>query len=144
VAALRDQHGGLPLEVWSSLAEGADRLVVEAVRACDPRARLVAVLPLHSDDYRTDFADPTSAAEFDELLAGADDTNVTGPDASGARESAYVRAGLAVVDAVDVLVAMWDGEPGHGAGGTAEIVAAARAAGREVVVIPVRRTPVAT
>jgi hypothetical protein len=144
VAALRDQHGGLPLEVWSSLAEGADRLVVEAVRACDPTARLVAVLPLQSDDYRADFVAPGSAAEFDRLLSGADDTSVTGPDASGTRESAYARAGLAVVDGVDVLVAVWDGEPVRGTGGTAEIIAAARAAGREVVVIPVTRPAVAT
>ena len=144
VAALRDQHGGLPLEVWSSLAEGADRVVIEAVRACDPAARLVVVLPLQSDDYRTDFVDPASAAEFDRLLAAADDTNVTGPDASGTRQSAYARAGLAVVDAVDVLVAVWDGEPARGPGGTAEIVAAAHAADREVVVIPVTRTAVAT
>lgn len=142
VAALRAEQHNPRLEVWSSLAEGADRLVIEAVRACDPAARLVAILPLVPDEYRDDFVTAESAAEFDHLLAIADDTRVTGPDESGSRTSAYARAGRAIVDAVDVLVAVWDGEPARGEGGTAEVVAAARALGREVVVIPVTRTPI--
>jgi hypothetical protein len=146
VAALRDQYGN-PLEVWSSLAEGADRIVAEAVLDCDESARLVAVLPVHTDDYRTDFADPASATEFDGLAARATDIRVAGPDPAAPpgseRESAYARAGLAVMAAVDVLIAIWDGAPARGRGGTAEIVAAARAAGREVMVIPVTRAPVA-
>lgn len=128
-----------PIEVWSSLAEGADRLVADAVLAGTPGARLVAVLPLAADDYRSDFAAPESRAEFDRLLDAAAETRITGPDSAGTRESAYLRAGLAVVDATDVLIAVWDGAPARGRGGTAEIVAAARAAGREVVVIPVTR-----
>ena len=110
VAALHDQHPGR-LEVWSSLAEGADRLVVEAVRAADPQARLVVVLPLPPDDYRADFTTAESGAEFDRLLARADHTTVTGPGGDGSRESAYARAGHAVVTGVDVLIAVWDGEP---------------------------------
>ena len=110
----------------------------------DPSARLTVVLPLPAEDYRSDFAEPASAAEFDRLLARASDTRVTGPDESGTRESAYARAGRAVVAALDVLVAVWDGAPARGPGGTAEIVAAARAAGREVVVIPVTRPAVAS
>jgi hypothetical protein len=129
------------MEVWSSLAEGADRLVAErAVDVAD--AELVVVLPLDVDDYRTDFDSAESSAEFDRLCALAADVTVTGPDASGSRESAYERAGLAIVDAVDVLVAVWDGEPARGRGGTAQIVAAARTAGARVVVIPVTRDAV--
>lgn len=140
VAALHDQHPGR-LEVWSSLAEGADRMVVEAVRSADPGARLMVVLPLPPDDYRADFASPESGREFDRLLASAAHTIVTGPAADGSRESAYARAGHAVVAASDVLIAVWDGAPARGVGGTAEIVAAARASGREVMVVPVTRRP---
>lgn len=143
VAALLDQHPGR-VEVWSSLAEGADRLVVEAVRGADPAARLVVVLPLVPDDYRTDFDTAESGREFDRLLASADHTTVTGPGDDGSRESAYARAGHVVVAAVDVLIAVWDGRPARGPGGTAEMVAAARAAGREVVVVPVTRPPLAS
>lgn len=126
------------VEVWSSLAEGADRLVVRRLDAMTP-GRLVAVLPLDADDYRTDFADAASVAEFDALLAAAVEVHVTGPDATGERTSAYDRAGRAVADAVDVLVAVWDGRPARGHGGTAEIVGHARRSGREVVVVPVTR-----
>lgn len=143
LAAVADQHGS-GLEVWSSLAEGADRMVVEVVRAIDPGARLVAVLPLPADDYRNDFAEAASRAEFDRMLGSADATHVVGPDEAGSRESAYARAGLAVSAAVDVLIAVWDGAPARGPGGTAEIVAAARAAGREVAVIPVTRAAAAS
>jgi len=125
-----------PLELWTSLADGADRLLVDVVRAVDPAARLVVVLPLDPDDYRADF-DADSAAEFDELLATADEVHTVAPQRT--REAAYAAAGMAVVDAVDVLVAVWDGAPARGHGGTAEIVQAARTRGREVAVIPVTR-----
>ena len=125
-----------PLELWTSLADGADRLLVDVVRAVDPAARLVVVLPLAPHDYRADF-DADSAAEFDELLATADEVHTVAPQRT--REAAYAAAGMAVVDAVDVLVAVWDGAPARGHGGTAEIVQAARTRGREVAVIPVTR-----
>jgi hypothetical protein len=148
VAALADQYRR-PLEVWSALAEGADRLVVDAVLAADPTARLVALLPLAEDDYRTDFTDPASEAEFDRLLASADEVRVVRPspddppELAHDRPAAYLRAGLAMVDRIDVLIALWDGAPARGVGGTADVVAAARQAGREVVVVPVTRTVVA-
>jgi len=143
VAGWLDRHGP-PLDVWSSLAEGADRLVAEAVLAADPSSRLMVVLPLAPDDFRDDFATSESLAEFDGLLARAATVEVTGPDETGTRESAYARAGLAMLDAVDVLVAVWDGAEPRGLGGTGEVVAAARTAGREVVVIPVTRPPAAS
>jgi len=127
-----------PLELWTSLADGADRLLVDVVRAVDPAARLVVVLPLDPDDYRADFATPESQAEFDRLLARAREVRLAGVGAAS-REAAYEAAGLAVVGAVDVLLALWDGAESRGRGGTAEIVAAARRRGREVVVVPVTR-----
>jgi hypothetical protein len=39
-----------------------------------------------------------------------------------------------------VLVALWDGEPARGVGGTAEVVAAAQAGGIEIIVVPIRRS----
>jgi hypothetical protein len=39
-----------------------------------------------------------------------------------------------------VLLALWDGEPSRGRGGTAQMVDEARRLGREVVVIPVNRS----
>lgn len=122
--------------VWSSLAEGADRLVAE--RTIARGASLVVVLPLEPADYRLDFSTAQSQAEFDRLLALADSVHVAEPGEAG-REAAYEAAGLAVLDAVQVLVALWDGEPGRGRGGTTEIVSEARRRGIDVVVVPVTR-----
>ena len=129
-----DRVGG-PLEVRSSLAEGADRLVVErALRRAG--TRLVAVLPLEPDDYAADF-DGTADA-FRHLLDLAVEVEVVAPQST--REAAYERAGHVVVDGSDVLVALWDGAASRGRGGTAEIVEYARAAGVAVEVVRVGRS----
>ena len=125
------------VEIWSSLAEGADRIV--AARALALGARLVAVLPLPADDYRRDFATAESNAEFDRLLAAAAVVTVTGTSAGGDRTRAYHRAGDEIVRAVDVLVALWDGGPARGHGGTAEMVALAHRLGTDVEIVPVVR-----
>ena len=123
-----------PLEVRSSLAEGADRLVVErALRRSG--TRLVAVLPLPADDYEDDF--DGTVAEFRRLLDAAADVEVVAPQPT--REAAYERAGHVVVEGSDVLVALWDGAGSRGQGGTAEIVEYARARGVPVEVVAVGR-----
>jgi len=50
-------------------------------------------------------------------------------------EEAFFAAGKAVVDACDWLIAVWDGEPARGLGGSADVVAYARNQGRRVDVI---------
>jgi hypothetical protein len=130
--------GGTSLELRSALAEGADRLVAERLLAREG-SRLVAVLPLGPDDYRRDFLTPSSLEQFDGLLARADAVEVPLRDAAGSREAAYERAGRVMVDASDVLIALWDGEPSRGRGGTAEIIDYARSKGRQVIVVPVVR-----
>jgi hypothetical protein len=129
------------IEVWSSLAEGADRLVVDRVLA-RPGSRLSVVLPLPADDYEADFADAASRDAFRALLARADETVTVGPDGGGSRESAYERAGHAVVDRSDVLLALWDGEPSRGRGGTAEIIEYARDRDRGLEIVLVDRPEV--
>ena len=141
VAAVRSVRGDAPIadvEIWSSLAEGADRLVAELVPV--EAGGLVAVLRLAADDYRDDFSSVESRDQFDRLLALAHRVDIVGPDEGGTRESAYERAGLTVVACCDVLFALWDGQPSRGRGGTAQMVDEARRRGRDVVVIPVVRT----
>lgn len=139
--AQADLERGPTLEAVSSLAEGADRLVVDRVLV-HPGSRLVAVLPLEPDDYEHDFADPASVAAFRAMLGQSAEVEITGPDAGGTRESAYERAGRAVVERCDVLLGLWDGTPSRGRGGTAEIIDHARERGRTVVIIPVARAEV--
>lgn len=118
--------------VLSPLAEGADRVVARAVLS-DPDARLDVVLPLALEDYLEDFPTEESTTEFRDLLARCkrpvplrtrrirDDRRDPG-DQAELRRQAYRQAGQYVVDHCDVLVAVWDGQPSRGRGGTAEIV----------------------
>ena len=134
VDGILDRLAGGAIEVRSSLAEGADRLVVERVLR-RPGSRLVAILPLDAEDYADDFGG--SVGEFDDLLAAADEVEVVPPQPT--REAAYEAAGRAVVDGSDVLLALWDGAGSRGQGGTAEIVDYARERGVRVEVVRVRR-----
>jgi SMODS and SLOG-associating 2TM effector domain 1 len=148
VAAVRDALGRIEarrrtgtaatpvdLTVVSALAEGADRLV--ARQAMLLGASLEVVLPLPRDDYLADFRSHTSRAEFHELLGKA--AAVTELSADGRREEAYERAGRAVVDRSDIVLALWDGRPSRGQGGTAEIVSYAREQNVPVLRIAVER-----
>ena len=121
------------LLVISALAEGADRLVAAEVLA-RPDATLEAVLPLPPGDYLDDFTGDASKAEFTEMLGRATSVWVARP--GGSRDEAYERAGRHVVDRADVLIALWDGEPPRGRGGTATVVSYARAQGVPVAWVP--------
>lgn len=117
---------GQPVTVISSLAEGADRLVVQRILTRYV-ARLVAPLPLLKSDYLSDFASAASKAEFLSLLDQADDV-VELPSAP-TRNGAYEAAGNYVLDHCEVLIAIWDGQGAQGQGGTGAIVARARQRG---------------
>jgi len=111
------------LVVLSALAEGADRLVArEALKF--PGARLEVVLPMSRDDYERDFQKGRSKAEFEALLDRAVHIEQLLPE--GTRDETYERAGQYVVDHCDLLVALWDGRPAAGQGGTGDIVRYAR------------------
>ncbi len=133
------------ITVVSSLAEGADRLVVDRVLR-RPHGALEVILPLAGDDYADDFTSDASRRQFSELLATASSVEVAAagdrdrdPDFGWSRQEAYERAGRAVVDRCDALIAVWDGEQARGRGGTAEIVHYAIDRGVAVEVVLVRR-----
>jgi hypothetical protein len=118
------------LTVVSSLAEGADRLVAREVLE-DESALLEAPLPFPRDRYVKELASDPSRRELDELLSRA--SVVHAMPVVATVEDAYERAGHYVVDRSDVLLALWDGEPARGKGGTADIVEYARARGTPLV-----------
>ena len=114
--------------VLSCLAEGADRLVA-LVGLEILGAGLVAALPMAPDDYRRDFSSADSRRQFDELLAAARRVIVVGNEVSpeggfqgSARTRRYALAGAYVVEHCDVLIALWDGRPARGIGGTGQLV----------------------
>ncbi len=121
------------IEVVSPLAEGTDRLVAEAALAVG--AELTCPLPLPVDEYERDFTSAKSVAAFRRLLAEARDVAVVGEAGStpDERNAAYVAAGREMLVRADLLVAVWDGLPSRGEGGTAQIVAEAQDLGVPVV-----------
>ncbi|MGQ0614625.1 MAG: tetratricopeptide repeat-containing protein [Planctomycetaceae bacterium] len=121
------------LVALGSLAEGADRIVATALLQAYPAASLRVILPLEVDDYLSDFATEESKREFRALLARAEEIRFTDP---APRPDAYARAGRAVADGCDLLLALWDGGPARGPGGTAGTVAYARERGRAVRILP--------
>jgi hypothetical protein len=54
---------------------------------------------------------------------------------NGTREDAYLDCGMATVDGADVLLAVWDGEPARGKGGTADVVSYAGLLGKPLILI---------
>jgi hypothetical protein len=115
--------------VVSPLARGADRLVAEAVLE-RPDARLEVVTPFPLDEYRKDFQADEDRAAFEALLGRAAlvhelDASSRGGVSEGdapERDEGYLRAGERVVDACEILIAIWNGRPAAGRGGTADIV----------------------
>ena len=123
-----DEAPGSPLlRLLSPLAEGADRVVAELAIRCG--YRLEAILPFAEEEYKRDFATPVTPgltpaqclAEFDQLRSQA--SSVLELDGGRDAESAsYEAVGRAVVRNSDVLLAIWNGMPGAGRGGTADTV----------------------
>jgi hypothetical protein len=118
----------------SPIAEGSDRLVAKEILSFEGNEqenKLVVVLPLEKEDYMNDFKTSESREEFMNLLNQAE--KVTTLPEAPTREDAYLHAGKCVADESDILIAIWDGEPPRGKGGTAEIVDYAKSIGRDVV-----------
>jgi len=114
----------------SSAAAGADLIFVRA--ALELGLGWEAVLPLPLVDFERDFT-PEEWKDVKALLARAERLEVaTEP---GSREEAYLSGGFEIVNNCDVLLAVWDGQHARGKGGTADVVAYARAMGRPIVIV---------
>ena len=116
------------LSVVTSLAEGADRLVAEA--GLERGYVLSCPLPFSREQFAQDFVAPHaleehSLARFEALLAtpGAQVFELDG--VREAASAAYAYAGQVVLRQSDLLIAIWDGAPAAGGGGTAETLLAA-------------------
>lgn len=130
-AALRrelESYAGNELVGLSCLAGGPDQLFARTV--LDLGGSLDVVIP--AEQYR-DGLDPDEQHGYDALLAKA--KHVERLPFVESTEQAHLAAGQAVVDHSERLVAVWDGKPARGIGGTADIVSYARQKGVPVVVV---------
>jgi hypothetical protein len=129
VSVMRDQLARLkpPLVAVTSLAIGADqvlaRLVIEA------GGSIHAVVPFAG--IERSFS-PEDLPAFRELLSQATVEVLNTP---GTDEDAYLAAGYRVVELSDLILAVWDGKPAKGKGGTADVVAYATQRGVPLILI---------
>jgi len=130
--ALRALQAEAPGE-WlalSSVAEGGDQLFVAQAHSLGLSWQ--AILPLPRAEFATDFS-PSEWTAVENLLGSAEHVRVI--TENGTREEAYLDCGLETVNRADVLLAVWDGEPARGKGGTADVVEYAMSLGKPVIVI---------
>jgi hypothetical protein len=130
-AALRDKLARYTpnLVGVTMLGPGADQLFAQIV--LDLGGSLHVVVP--ADKYRDGFAEQGDRESYDELYRRAAD--IERLEHTGSTEQAHMDGGKTVVDRAHVLIAVWDGQPSRGLGGTADVVAYARQRGVPVDVI---------
>lgn len=133
---LRETLSGLRADAgveWlalSSVAAGSDMIFAKTSLALG--LGWEAVLPLPPAEFRRDFSE-TEWREVEMLLGEAEHVRVISE--RGRREDSYLDGGMETVNHCDLLIAVWDGEPSRGRGGTAEIVAYARELQRPLIII---------
>jgi hypothetical protein len=120
---------GPELVGYSSLAVGADQMFAEVVLAFQGQLRLV----IPSRNYASTFANYNDLDRYERLLTRA--ATVETLDFAEPSEEAFFAAGREIVAKSDWLIAVWDGAPAQGLGGSADVVAYARAEGKDVTVV---------
>jgi hypothetical protein len=105
-----------PLVGISSLAAGADQLFAKSV--LQHGGTLEVVIPFAA--YDATFVTDRDREEFKRLLRRCARSETL--EKCGTDEQAYFAAGKRVIDLSDLVVAVWDGEPARGLGGTADAV----------------------
>jgi hypothetical protein len=132
-AALRDTlRAHVPNLVGvTMLGPGADQLFARVV--LELGGILHVVQPTTGMQYRDSFEDEAAQRGYDELYGQASHVEVL--EHTESTEQAHMDGGRMVVDRSTVLVAVWDGQPARGLGGTADVVAYARERGIPVRVI---------
>jgi hypothetical protein len=116
-----------PLIGITSLAIGADQLFAEII--LQQSGTFEAIIPFAG--YELKFAEGDEREKYQHLLNRASRVEILHKIAS--EEHAYFEAGKRVVDLADTLVAVWDGKPAAGLGGTADVVAYAQQQGKTVI-----------
>lgn len=115
-----------PLVGITCLAAGADSLFAELI--LKHGGSLEAVVPF--PEYERVFP-AQQRNRYRALLDAA--SAITVLEKRRSKQESYFAAGKKVVDATDLLLAVWDGKPARGLGGTADIVEYARQELKQVI-----------
>jgi hypothetical protein len=120
---------------YSSLAIGADQLFVRTL--IEFQIDYGVVVPCRH--YRKTFKSEFDKKEYSFLLEKAHKALTL--DFEEPSEDAFYQAGIKIIEFSDALLAVWDGKPAKGLGGTGDIVEYAKASCKKVFHInPVNET----
>jgi hypothetical protein len=122
-------HGGPELVGVSLLGPGCDQLFARIV--LELGGRLYVVVP--AKRYREQFTDPHAQQTYDRLYRQC--AYFEELEYLDSTEEAHMAAGRVMVQRSTRLLAVWDGQPSKGLGGTADVVAYAQQQGVPVEVI---------
>jgi hypothetical protein len=126
-------HFALRMRFVSPIADGADQIAAEV--ALELGWELQAILPFERAHYRASLANDGARDRLDALLSRAACV-LELPGDPGHSLDAYVMTGRATVSHCDVLIAIWDGLPPRGRGGTGEVVQLALTRGTAIIHVP--------
>ncbi len=112
----------------SSAAAGGDLLFAESCIQLGLHLRIL--LPMPKEMFRADFDEPTWQ-RVENVLREAMSVEVTGGDQT--RDERYYECGIETVQRSSMLLALWDGKPSRGLGGTEQIYKFAELEGRPIV-----------
>ena len=120
--------------LYSPLAEGADRLFVDVAFGIAPEkmSKLLIPMPFDKERYMQDFKTEKSKHEFEKYFdeSSFKNNNKLVIDSFstllGKDDESYKNVGKCVVDKSNILIALWDGKPANGIGGTGDIVTYAK------------------
>jgi hypothetical protein len=124
---------GSVLIIYSPLADGADQLVARS--AIESGHCLRAVLPFDAEEVARDLHGTSGRDALPGFLEKAESVEILagGTASEDDKVSAYQAAGRRVVDQSDLLLAIWDGRPGRGVAGTADVIEMAKDSGVPIV-----------
>lgn len=105
-----------PITGITSLAIGADQLFAKAI--LHHKGSLEVILPF--PEYEDTFDESPDRERYQQLLNAASKVNVM--QRTGSDEECYFAAGKMVVNEADLLLAVWNGKPAAGLGGTGDVV----------------------
>lgn len=119
---------------YSSLAVGADQLFVKCL--LEMKIKYDVIIPCNN--YETTFKNESDLSNFNSLLSSAN--KIAKLDFKEPSELAFYKAGVKIVELSDMIIAVWDGQPAKGLGGTADIVEISLEKGKRVFHInPVKK-----
>jgi hypothetical protein len=126
LAQQKESHHGVMYGICSAAA-GGDQLFAES--CIELKIPLRILLPRPAEQFRADF-DDASWQRSVHIMENAISVEITGQ--YEARNEQFYDCGIQTVAESQLLVALWDGQPSRGVGGTQEIVSFARKTGHPI------------